>query len=147
MSTKVLPSNEADGLGGFASGTVSGVRTRCYHGLLFPATTPPAVRAVVVNGFEAWAEVSGGCNALWIGSHFSRRWKELFDKGKASFGDRFWNESASGLFEVLDCDHRPGVNDPSLCVQIKFSQSEVFLCRCSKAREPAALWGPLRPTF
>src|SRR5438876_5884167 len=105
MSKKVLPSNEADGLGGFASGTVSGVRTRCYHGLLFPATTPPAVRAVVVNGFEAWAEVSGSCNALWIGSHFSRRWKELFDKGKASFGDRFWNESASGLFDVLDCDN------------------------------------------
>ena len=37
-----------------------------------------------------------------------------FEKGKASFGDRFWNESASGLFAVLDCDHRSGANDASL---------------------------------
>ena len=44
---------EADGLGGFASGTVSGIRTRRYHGLLVPATTPPAGRIVLVNGFEA----------------------------------------------------------------------------------------------
>jgi predicted glycogen debranching enzyme len=53
-------------------------------------------------------------NALWIGSHFSRQWKALFEKGKASFEARLWNESSSGLFDVLDCDHRAGVNDPCL---------------------------------
>lgn len=53
-------------------------------------------------------------NALWIGSHFSRQWKALFEKGKASFEARFSNESASGLFDVLDCDHRAGVNIPCL---------------------------------
>lgn len=53
-------------------------------------------------------------NALWIGSRFSPQWKELFDKGKVSFEDRFWNETASGLFDVIDCDHNPGVNDASL---------------------------------
>ncbi len=47
---------EADGLGGFASGTVGGARTRRYHALLLAATTPPAGRFVLVNGFEAWAE-------------------------------------------------------------------------------------------
>ena len=47
---------EADGLGGFASGTVSGVRTRRYHALLLTATTPPAGRMVLVNGFDAWVE-------------------------------------------------------------------------------------------
>ena len=31
---------EADGLGGFASGTVAGIRTRRYHALLLSATTP-----------------------------------------------------------------------------------------------------------
>ena len=35
---------EADGLGGFASGTVSGIRTRRYHALLLTATQPPAGR-------------------------------------------------------------------------------------------------------
>jgi predicted glycogen debranching enzyme len=53
-------------------------------------------------------------NALWIASQFSHRWSELFEKGKASFEQRFWNESASGLYDVIDCDHRSGVNDLSL---------------------------------
>jgi len=47
---------ETDGLGGFASGTVSGIRTRRYHALLLTATTPPAGRMVLVNGFDAWVE-------------------------------------------------------------------------------------------
>ena len=41
---------EADGLGGFASGTVAGWRTRRYHGLLTPAVLPPSGRAVLVDG-------------------------------------------------------------------------------------------------
>jgi predicted glycogen debranching enzyme len=45
---------ETDGLGGYASGTVTGVRTRRYHALLLPATTPPTGRCVLVNGIEAW---------------------------------------------------------------------------------------------
>jgi predicted glycogen debranching enzyme len=51
---------EADGLGGFASGTVSGVRTRRYHALLLTATTPPTGRMVLVNGFDAWIESADG---------------------------------------------------------------------------------------
>jgi len=55
---------EADGLGGFASGTTSGVRTRRYHGLLLTATTPPTGRVVLVNGFDVWLDTSGGSYAL-----------------------------------------------------------------------------------
>jgi predicted glycogen debranching enzyme len=51
---------EADGLGGFASGTVSGVRTRRYHALLLTAAHPPAGRTVLVNGIEAWVETAAG---------------------------------------------------------------------------------------
>lgn len=47
---------ETDGLGGFAMGTVSGVRTRRYHGLLLTATNPPTGRVMLVNGFDAWVE-------------------------------------------------------------------------------------------
>jgi predicted glycogen debranching enzyme len=47
---------EADGLGGFASGTTSGLRTRRYHALLLTATTPPTGRMVLVNGLDAWIE-------------------------------------------------------------------------------------------
>lgn len=51
---------EADGLGGFASGPVSGPRTRRYHALLLTATTPPTGRVVLVNGVEAEVESAGG---------------------------------------------------------------------------------------
>src|SRR5207248_558183 len=55
---------EADGLGGFDSGTVSGIRTRRYHALLLTATTPPAGRMVLANGFDAWVETASGTFAI-----------------------------------------------------------------------------------
>ena len=55
---------EADGFGGFASGMVSGIRTRRYHALLLTATTPPAGRMVLVNGFDAWVETPRGTFAI-----------------------------------------------------------------------------------
>ena len=55
---------EPDGLGGFASGTASGIRTRRYHALLLTATTPPTGRMVLVNGVDAWVHVDGATYAL-----------------------------------------------------------------------------------
>ncbi len=55
---------EADGHGGFASGTVGGSRTRRYQALLLTATTPPTGRLVLVNGFDAWIETPAGTFAL-----------------------------------------------------------------------------------
>jgi len=55
---------EADGLGGFASGTPSGIRTRRYHALLVAAATPPTGRFVLVNGFDAFVERPAGRFAL-----------------------------------------------------------------------------------
>jgi predicted glycogen debranching enzyme len=55
---------EADGLGGFASGTVGGIRSRRYHALLLAATTPPTGRMVLVNGLEVWLETPAGRFAL-----------------------------------------------------------------------------------
>lgn len=55
---------EPDGTGGFASGTVGLVRTRCYHALLLVAVTPPTGRVVLVNGIEAWLDTENGPVAL-----------------------------------------------------------------------------------
>ena len=49
---------EADGVGGFASGTVGLVRTRRYHALLLAQT--PTGRFVLANGLEAWVETASG---------------------------------------------------------------------------------------
>jgi predicted glycogen debranching enzyme len=56
---------EADGLGGFASGTTSGIRTRRYHGLLLVAAAPPADRRMLVQGFVARLETPDGSSEFW----------------------------------------------------------------------------------
>ena len=53
-----------NGLGSFASGTVSDVRTRTYHGWLFTATNPPSGRTLLFSHLEASLEVFGGVVAL-----------------------------------------------------------------------------------
>ena len=40
---------EANGLGGWASGTIAGCHTRRYHGLLVAATRPPVGRMVLLS--------------------------------------------------------------------------------------------------
>jgi predicted glycogen debranching enzyme len=59
---------EPDGLGGFASGTISGLRTRRYHAILLAAITPPTNRLVLVNGFEAWVERAEGGERIMLTS-------------------------------------------------------------------------------
>jgi len=43
---------ETNGLGGYASGTVSGIATRRYHGLLVASLQPPARRFVLLSRLE-----------------------------------------------------------------------------------------------
>lgn len=56
---------EADGRGGFASGTTSGLRTRRYHALLLAAASPPVDRRVLVAGFVARLETARGSSEFW----------------------------------------------------------------------------------
>jgi predicted glycogen debranching enzyme len=56
---------EADGLGGFASGTTSGIRTRRYHALLLSAAAPPTDRRVLVQGFVAHLTTPDGSAEFW----------------------------------------------------------------------------------
>jgi len=56
---------ETDGLGGFASGTTSGLRTRRYHALLLAAAHPPADRRALVQGFVARLTTAAGSVELW----------------------------------------------------------------------------------
>lgn len=50
---------ETNGIGGFASGTISGANTRRYHGLLTAATKPPLGRVTVLSKFEETVEIDG----------------------------------------------------------------------------------------
>jgi predicted glycogen debranching enzyme len=48
-----------NGLGGYASGTISGANTRRYHGLLVAALVPPVERTVLVGGLVEWVTYDG----------------------------------------------------------------------------------------
>lgn len=48
-----------NGLGGFASGTVAGILTRRYHGLLIAALDPPRKRTLLVTKFDEIAALPG----------------------------------------------------------------------------------------
>src|SRR5688572_11991299 len=43
---------ETNGIGGFASGTISGANTRRYHGIFTPATEPPLGRIRMLSKLE-----------------------------------------------------------------------------------------------
>ncbi len=50
---------ETNGIGGFASGTISGANTRRYHALLTAATKPPLGRVTVLSKFEETLTLDG----------------------------------------------------------------------------------------
>ncbi len=58
---------ETNGLGGWASSTISGAHSRRYHGLLIAAAKPPVGRVVLLSKLEEALEIDGkrielGCN-------------------------------------------------------------------------------------
>ena len=48
-----------NGLGSYASGTLAGINTRSYHGLLVAALNPPVDRTVLVGGMVEWVTYDG----------------------------------------------------------------------------------------
>jgi predicted glycogen debranching enzyme len=89
-------------------------------------------------------------NALWLAARSAPRWQSVFTRGIASFAHRFWNESAGGLYDVVDVDHRPGTVDPSFRPNQIFALGglPVVLVDSDQARRAlnaveARLWTPL----
>src|ERR1700682_5628485 len=72
-----------NGLGGYASGTVAGVNTRRYHGLLVAALNPPVQRMVLVAALEEWIRSDHGdmqgslAPGYWGGTVFPQGYRQL----------------------------------------------------------------------
>ena len=58
----------ADGRGGYAMGTVAGLRTRRYHGLLVVAGDPPAVRRLALAALDPTVVLPSGARVR-LGAH------------------------------------------------------------------------------
>ena len=53
-----------NGIGGFASGTISGILTRSYHGLLLAALKPPVARTLLLSKLDEIVDYNGQSYAL-----------------------------------------------------------------------------------
>ena len=47
-------------------------------------------------------------NALAVGATWSAEWKELLERGRAAFCERFWNDADACLYDVVDVGHAGG---------------------------------------
>lgn len=61
-----------NGRGSYPFGTVAGIATRVYHGLLVVALDPPVGRTVLVSGMTEWATVAGERVALHTHEYIDR---------------------------------------------------------------------------
>src|SRR6266567_6830620 len=73
-----------DGLGGFAMGTVGGLRTRRYHGLLVVATEPPLGRRLGLVSLDPVLVLPGGARVPlgvheWSSGDVAPRGHELLE--------------------------------------------------------------------
>ncbi|PPT06542.1 Putative glycogen debranching enzyme archaeal type TIGR01561 [Geitlerinema sp. FC II] len=60
-----------NGIGGYASGTVAGLLTRHYHGILIAAIAPPAQRRLMVAKLDETAQYNGKSYSL-----YTNRWAD-----------------------------------------------------------------------
>src|ERR1043166_7943223 len=82
-----------NGLGGYSSGTVAGVNTRKYHGLLVVAAHPPVQRYVVLSRVEDRVIIEGAS-----GSAGKAKGKE---KGTAANGVKVYDLSTNEFSDIV----------------------------------------------
>lgn len=91
----------ANGLGGYAMGTVSGVNTRRYHGLLVAATNPPADRTVLLANVEIQLETDGNP----IGLSCNQYQGAVYPEGYQYLHEfRLTDRDATWVFRTAGCE-------------------------------------------
>ena len=107
-------------VGGYATGTRFGIRLDA-DGLLMAGT--PGVQLTWMDARVGDRVITPRIGkpveiqALWLNAvaaagRSAPRWREVFERGRASFSDRFWSD-APGTGDVVDVDHLPGTRDDS----------------------------------
>ncbi len=120
-----------NGLGGFASGTVAGVLTRRYHGLLVAALKPPLGRTLMVSKLEEVAEYDGQTCTL-----FTNRWgDDNVDPHGYRHVDRFRLEGTVPVWTFAVGDAllekriwmHPGANATLVCYTLRRARAPLRL--------------------
>ena len=91
-----------NGLGGYASGTVAGVVTRRYHGLLVASLPAPLGRVVMLNHLMERVRIAGG-DTLWLGDEDEVAGPNAVDRAghlvefRLEFGLPVWRYGFAGV--------------------------------------------------
>ena len=111
-------------LAGYAAGTRYGIRLDPEDGLLFagaPGFALTWMDARIDNGQPVTPRMGKPVEiqALWLNAlHLlgvnSSYWQLLYERARASFERKFWNDARGCLFDVVDTDFQPGKNDDRL---------------------------------
>ncbi|MEA5512668.1 amylo-alpha-1,6-glucosidase [Nodularia sp. UHCC 0506] len=128
-----------NGLGSFASGTISDVRTRTYHGWLFAATNPPCGRTLLFSHLEASLEVSGrvtalGTNCWGNGQMEPQGYKLLHSFDINPVPKWIWQKDNWQLSRQLLMPHGLGDGEQDICshrllIQYRYEGSETAILR------------------
>ena len=88
-----------NGIGGFASGTVAGMPTRRYHGLLVAALKPPLGRTLLATKFDETVEYDGRSYALatnrWAGGTVDPQGYRLLESFRLEGTTPVWTYAAA----------------------------------------------------
>lgn len=112
-----------NGIGGFASGTVAGMLTRRYHGLLVAALRPPLGRTLLLAKLDETVTYDGAHYAL-----FANRWADgAVDPAGYQNIESFWLEGAIPVWHFAMADAliekriwmAPGANTTYITYQLR----------------------------
>lgn len=100
---------ETNGIGGWASSTLSGAHSRRYHGLLVAATRPPLGRMVMLSRLDETVVVSGervelGCNEYPNAVH-PTGYKQLVSFSREIFPEFVYSAGGVLLRKIIACPH------------------------------------------
>ncbi len=107
-------------LDGFTNGTRYGIHADPADGLLLAGEPGVALTWMdaVIDGqvITPRAGKPVEIQALWLNALFlmasnSPRWRLAYERARVHFEARFWNAERNCLYDVVDCDGQPGVND------------------------------------
>lgn len=88
-----------NGIGGYASGTIAGFLTRCYHGLLVAALKPPLGRILLLTKLDETATYEGGVYPL-----FANCWRDFVDPVGFQHLERFHLEGTTPVWTYACAD-------------------------------------------
>jgi len=108
-----------NGLGGYACGTVSGVLTRKYHGLLVAATAPPGKRVMLLAALDAEVQIGDRIAPLsthrWMGGAIAPRGDRDLESFRIEGGVPAWSHAFGSTLLERRVWMVPGAN--TTCVR------------------------------